>query len=488
MRGQHHDRGPRELREHGPQDHPLLRVDPGGRLVQDQHRRRAEQRLRQRDPPPLPAGHGPDPPGAEAGQPHQVEHPAHLRVPPGRLGPLLEQRDVIHERERGEAPREPGLLRLVAQLAADAGAPGRDRRVQAQHPDLSLGGRQRGGQQPQQRGLARAVGAEQPGHPGPQVQVDAGQRPGRAERAPHPAQADRSGHHHYLHGRSWRSRPRRTRKTTNEAAASTRNPAWARPWSTASGAPDRAASSQTTPSQAQLTAIGRAQRADPGRRGQHHRDEPDRRQQPRERCLPRYDQPGQQHRRQREREHRDRAQQDQPEHRIRRDEFRFQRRVQPRVVASRDHQARHDRRHRQEQPHPAGVPDRRRERGEHQDRGHPGQPHPAERAGHRDQPRLGGGQARAAQHPLEHRRPRHLHSIPGPVPHRGQIDHVDRGGDRGAHPRPARPAGQQVLLGRRPFGQRIGPLDVAPQHVVVEMPAGHDGPSARAARRCALAR
>ena len=44
------------------------------------------------------------------------------------------------------------------------------------------------------------------------------------------------------------------------------------------------------------------------------------------------------------------------------------------------------------------------------------------------------------------------------------------------------------LLGRGPLGQRIGPPDIAPQRVVVEMPAGHDDPSARAARRCALAR
>ena len=44
------------------------------------------------------------------------------------------------------------------------------------------------------------------------------------------------------------------------------------------------------------------------------------------------------------------------------------------------------------------------------------------------------------------------------------------------------------LLGRGPLGQRIGPFDVAPQRVVVEVPAGHDDPSARAARRCALAR
>jgi hypothetical protein len=176
----------------------------------------------QRDPPALAAGHGPDPLRAEAGQPHQAEHAAHLRVPRRRLGPLLEQRDVIHEREGGEATREADLLRLVAELAADAGAFGRHLRVQAQHAHLSLAGRQRGGQQAQQRGLAGAVGAEQPGHAGFQVQVDAGQRPGGTERAPDPAQADRSRHHRYLHGRTWR---RRTRKVTNQAAASVRKPA-----------------------------------------------------------------------------------------------------------------------------------------------------------------------------------------------------------------------------------------------------------------------
>ena len=234
---------------------------------------------------------------------------------------------------------------------------------------------------------------------------------------------------------------------------------------------------------------GRAQRADPRRRGEDHRDEADGWQQPGERCLPGYDQPEQQHGGQRQREDRDRAQQDQPQRRIGRDEFRFERRVQPRVVASRDHQAGHDRRHGQEHPHPAGVPEHRRERGEPQDRGHPGEPHAAEGAGHRDQPRLGGRQAGAAQQPLEHRRPRHLHRIPGAVPHRREVDHAAPGhAGRGADPRPARLAGQQVLLGRGPFGQRIGPPGVAPQHVVVEVPAGHDGPSARAARRCALAR
>src|SRR5262249_39085218 len=86
-------------------------------------------------------------------------------------------------------------------------------------------------------------------------QVDVGQRPGGTERAPDATQTDRSGQHRYLQGRSWRSRRRRTRKITNEAAANTRKPTWARACSTASGEPDRAASRQTTASHTQLTTM-----------------------------------------------------------------------------------------------------------------------------------------------------------------------------------------------------------------------------------------
>ena len=187
-------------------------------------------------------------------------------------------------------------------------------------------------------------------------------------------------------------------RSTNEAAASARKPAWARAWSTASGEPDRAASSQTTASQAELTAMAARSGLTQVDAARTTATKPTAGSSQANAVSPGTTSPKQQHGRQRERENRDRAQQDQPQRRIGRDEFRFQRRVQPRVVASRDHQAGHDRRHGQEQPHPAGVPDRRRERGERQDRGHAGQPHAAEGAGHRDQPRLVGGQpgARAA--------------------------------------------------------------------------------------------
>src|SRR5205814_5811947 len=197
---------------------------------------------------------GPDPLRAEVGQPHQAEHAAHFRVPRRRLGPLLEQRDVVHEREGGEATREADLLRQVAELTSDVRAFGWHLRVQAQHAELSLAGRQRGGQQAEQRGLAGAVGTEQPDHAGFQVQVDAGQRAGGTERAPDVAQADRSGRDRYLRGRSWCSRRRRTRKTENEAAARARKAAWARAWSTASGELIRNASIQITASQRELTA------------------------------------------------------------------------------------------------------------------------------------------------------------------------------------------------------------------------------------------
>ena len=215
--GQHHDRRTGDLREHGTQRDPLFRVDAGGRLVQDQYRRRSEQCLRQRDPSALAAGHGPDPLRRDVGQPDLVEHPAHFRVPGVRQGPLLEQCDVVDERERSEAAREADLLRQVAQPATDVGAFGRHLRVPAQHAHLSLAGRQRGGQQPQQGGLAGAVRAEQPDHAGLQVQVDVGEGPGGPERAPDATQADRSGHRRYLQGRSWRRWRRRTRKIPNMA-------------------------------------------------------------------------------------------------------------------------------------------------------------------------------------------------------------------------------------------------------------------------------
>src|SRR6266496_1030189 len=145
--------------------------------------------------------------------------------------------------------------------------------------------------------------------------------------------------------------------------------------------------------------------------------------------------------------------------------------------------------HGQEEPEPASVPNRRRESGEREDRGHADQPRTAERAGHRDQPGLVGRDPGGAQQPLERRRAWYLDGVACAVPHRGEIDHgdVDRAG-RGVQPGPAPRAGQHVLLDRGALAHRLGPLDVTPQCFVVDMPAGHDSPSASVARKRALAR
>ena len=93
---------------------------------------------------------------------------------------------------------------------------------------------------------------------------------------------------------------------------------------------------------------GRSQRTDPGRQRQDDCDETDGRQQPGVRRSARDEQPEQHHRRQRDREYRDRAQQDQPKRRVRRDQFRFERRVDPRVIAESHRKAGHERRHGEE--------------------------------------------------------------------------------------------------------------------------------------------
>ena len=94
---------------------------------------------------------------------------------------------------------------------------------------------------------------------------------------------ERRPHGRYLRGRSWlRWRPR-TRKTANDAAASTRKAAWIRACSTTVGESDRVHEQPDRHEPGGADGRGRVQRADPGGRGQHHRDEADRRQQPDER-------------------------------------------------------------------------------------------------------------------------------------------------------------------------------------------------------------
>ena len=73
---------------------------------------------------------------------------------------------------------EAGLLRQVAEPAADVRALRAEGRVAAEDPHRALVRAEHGGQHPQQRRLAGAVRAEQPDDALVEVEVDAGERGG----------------------------------------------------------------------------------------------------------------------------------------------------------------------------------------------------------------------------------------------------------------------------------------------------------------------
>ena len=104
--------------EHVAQPAALGGVETRGRLVEDQQVRGPEQRLGQDDPTPLAARQGADPLGGDLGEPDQVDDAAYLVVPRRDVGPLLEDRQVVDERERRETTGEARLLGHVAEPAS----------------------------------------------------------------------------------------------------------------------------------------------------------------------------------------------------------------------------------------------------------------------------------------------------------------------------------------------------------------------------------
>ena len=167
--------------QRAPQVGALRRVEAGGRLVEHEDPRVAEQRLREPDPPALPAGQPADPHGGQVGEADQLEHPAHLPAPALAVVPLLEDGDVLDEAEGRHVGGVAELLRQVAELAAHRGDVGVGAvRVAPEQPHLAAVGGDRGGDDAQQRGLAGAVGAEQPGDASVEGEVDVGERAGAA--------------------------------------------------------------------------------------------------------------------------------------------------------------------------------------------------------------------------------------------------------------------------------------------------------------------
>ena len=99
--------------------HPLLGVQPGGRLVQQQQLGVGHDRLGDPDPPAHPARQGAD---LAAGQVLQLDRGQGRADPPvavGRVVQLLEDGQVVDELEHREPRVEAEVLGEVAEPAAD---------------------------------------------------------------------------------------------------------------------------------------------------------------------------------------------------------------------------------------------------------------------------------------------------------------------------------------------------------------------------------
>ena len=215
--GQHDHRVARQVGQQLPEPQPLLRVQPGRRLVQDQQVRLAEQGLGDAQALPHPAGQGPYPRAGAAFQPDGGQHPGHLLGAAAPVGDLLQDRHVVQEPGDREVPVIAQLLRQVAEPPADLHPLRRIPRVQAEHrhpPRVRLVD---GGQDRQQRRLARAVRAEQAGDPPVQGEIDLVQGPGGAVPPGQAVGADSCGAH--VHGHLVHPNSKRSRRASSTTAA-----------------------------------------------------------------------------------------------------------------------------------------------------------------------------------------------------------------------------------------------------------------------------
>jgi hypothetical protein len=187
---QHHRALAAQAGEQLAKAHPLLGVQPGGRLVQQQQLRVGHDRLGDPDPPAHPTRQGADLAAGQILELDRLEGRPDPPVPVGRVVQLLEDGQVVDELEHAEPRVEAEVLGQVAEPAPDldsvawAGGP------PAVDPDLAGAGGQQGGQDADEGGLAGSVGPQQPGDARRQLQVEVGQGGDPAVALPHTLDAN----------------------------------------------------------------------------------------------------------------------------------------------------------------------------------------------------------------------------------------------------------------------------------------------------------
>ena len=157
-----------------PQRDPAARVEPGRRLVQEDHRRLGDQRRREVEAPAHAARVRLDEPVARLVELEPVEQRAR---PLGRalLAEVVEAADHLQVLEAGQVLVDRGVLPRQADLSPQRRRVVTD--VEAHHARRAGGGREERGQDPDRGRLAGAVRAEQAEHrPALDAQVDSAER------------------------------------------------------------------------------------------------------------------------------------------------------------------------------------------------------------------------------------------------------------------------------------------------------------------------
>ena len=159
MRGQEHRGAPvPQAADVVPQAGPVLRVESGARLVQEQDLGLVHDAERHVEPPPLAAGIRPHPAVREPGQVELVQHLPH---PPGDVRAAAPVQPALQDQvlAAGGQLVGPAQLAHVADAAADP--PGLAPDVQPGDRGAAPVDRQQGGQHPQRGGFAGAVRAQE---------------------------------------------------------------------------------------------------------------------------------------------------------------------------------------------------------------------------------------------------------------------------------------------------------------------------------------
>ncbi len=183
VRGQEHRGAPvPEGRGCGPQAGPVLRVEAGARLVQEQDLGLVHDAERDVEPPPLAAGVRPHPAVGEPGQVEQVEHLPH---PAGDAAAAAPVQPALQDQvlPAGGQLVGPAQLAHIADAAADLARLAPD--VQPGDRGAAAVDRQQRGQHPQRGGLACPVRAEESDDLAPgDLQADPAHRLDRPARPP----------------------------------------------------------------------------------------------------------------------------------------------------------------------------------------------------------------------------------------------------------------------------------------------------------------